>query len=141
MGNGRSPNQLIGGALGAVFVLVGLIGFLVSGGHDAMGHDGGKILGLFEVNIAHNVVHLAIGAALLAGAIAGTAAAKVANGIVGAVYLLVGVVGLFSIGGDLNVIALNGADNALHLTVGAVLLFTALRLDRAASTEQGNHHA
>lgn len=141
---GRSANQLVGAIFGAVFTLVGLIGFFWSGGHAAMGHEGGAILGLFEVNVAHNIVHLAVGAALLAGAIVGTAAAKAANGVIGAVYLAVGVAGLFIIGTDLNILALNGADNALHLVVGAILLATALGLDRRGAHvhhEQGKSHA
>ncbi|GLZ81462.1 hypothetical protein Afil01_62690 [Actinorhabdospora filicis] len=135
--NARSPNRIVGAIFGAVFTLVGLIGFFWSGGHAAMGHEGGAILGLFEVNVAHNIVHLAVGAALLAGSVLGTPAARAANGTVGAVYLAVGVAGLFLIGTDLNILALNGADNALHLVVGAVLLGTALGLDRRSA---GVHH-
>ena len=34
-----------------------------------IGQDGGKLLGLFQVNVAHNLVHLALGAALTAAAL------------------------------------------------------------------------
>ena len=140
MGNDRSLNQIVGGILGAVFVLVGGIGFLVSGGHEAMGHEGGHVLGIFEVNVAHNVVHLAVGAALIVGTILGAAASRAVNAVVGGVYLAVGLAGLFLLGTDLNVIALNGADNALHLVVGALLLLLGLRFGRA-TTNEGNRHA
>jgi len=127
---GRRVNTLAGGAAGAVFVLVGLIGFAVSGGHPAVGQDGGHVLGVFEVNVAHNLVHLVVGAALVAGAIAGVRAARAVNTLVGAVYLLVGVLGLVITNTGANIIALNGADNALHIVVGAVLLAFGLGADR-----------
>ena len=50
-------------------------------------------------------------------------AARAANTLIGAVYLVLGVLGLFITGDSaLNVIALNGADNGLHLVIGAVLV-------------------
>src|SRR5262245_29110950 len=110
--SGRRINTLVAGAFGAVFVIVGLVGFTVSGGHSAAGHTGGQLLGLFQVNVVHNLVHLAVGAVMIAAAIAGVRAAKLANTVLGAVYLLLGVLGLFITGDNpLNIIALNGADN------------------------------
>ncbi|MGE5827205.1 MAG: DUF4383 domain-containing protein [Micromonosporaceae bacterium] len=124
-------NTLVSGVIGAVFVVVGLLGFTVSGGHDLAGHTGGQLLGLFEVNTLHNVVHLAVGAVMVAVAIAGSRAARTANVVIGAVYLALGVLGLFITGGNpLNVIALNGADNGLHLVIGAALLGIGLGADR-----------
>lgn len=99
------------------------------GDHPAAGHDGGHLL-FFEVNVLHNLVHLAVGAALIGGAIAGVRASKAANTTVGAVYLLVGLAGLAIIGGPLNLIALNGADNALHILSGLALLTVGVGADR-----------
>jgi hypothetical protein len=128
---GRSTNAIVGGVFGAVYLLVGLLGFTVSGGHAAAGHDGGVLLGVFGVNVLHNVVHLAIGAALLGAALAGLRTSRAANRTVGAVYLLVGVIGLFSLGASpLNILALNGADNLLHLASGAILLAVGVGADR-----------
>ncbi|MGH3655615.1 MAG: DUF4383 domain-containing protein [Micromonosporaceae bacterium] len=127
---GRKVNPLAGGVLGAVFVLVGLLGFLVSGGHPAAGAEGGLLLGIFEVNLLHNVVHLAVGAALAGGAIAGVRASKAVNTLVGGVYLAVGLVGLLIIGGAADIIALNGADNGLHIVSGLALLAVGLGTDR-----------
>lgn len=124
-------NMLVSGVVGAVFVVVGLLGFTVSGGHDLAGHTGGQLLGLFEVNTLHNVVHLAVGAVMVAVAIAGGRAARTANVLIGAVYLALGVLGLFITGDNpLNVIALNGADNGLHLVIGTALLGVGLGADR-----------
>lgn len=124
-------NPFVAGAVGAVFVVVGLLGFSVSGGHDLAGHTGGSLLGLFEVNTLHNLVHLAVGAVMIAAAIAGMRAARTANTLIGAVYLALGVLGLFITGDNpLNIIALNGADNGLHLVIGAALLGIGMRADR-----------
>ena len=124
-------NSLTAGAVGAVFIVVGLLGFTVSGGHSIAGHTGGQLLGLFQVNSLHNLVHLAVGAVMVAAAIAGTRAAKAANTIIGVVYLALGVAGLFITGDNpLNIVALNGADNGLHLVIGTVLVGVGLGADR-----------
>ncbi|MFP5220131.1 MAG: DUF4383 domain-containing protein, partial [Actinomycetes bacterium] len=63
--------------------------------------------------------------------------ARGANLAIGATYLLVGVLGLFINGdNDANILALNGADNVLHLLSGAVLAGVAVAADknRARST-------
>jgi hypothetical protein len=128
---GGRLNSLTAGAVGAVFIVIGLLGFTVSGGHSIAGHNGGQLLGLFQVNSLHNLVHIAVGAAMVAAAIAGTRAARSANTLIGAVYLALGVVGLFITGDSpLNVIALNGADNGLHLAIGALLVGVGLGADR-----------
>ncbi|HEY3009463.1 MAG TPA: DUF4383 domain-containing protein [Micromonosporaceae bacterium] len=127
---GRRINTLVAFAFGAVFVLVGLTGFFVSGGHHAVGETGGDLLGLFRVNVLHNIVHLGVGAALIAAAIVGNRAAKTANVLFGVVYLVVFAYGLFAVGSGANIIALNGADNALHLVLGLVLTTVGLATDR-----------
>ncbi len=124
-------NSLVAGVVGTVFIVVGLLGFTVSGDHSVAGHTGGQLLGLFQVNILHNIVHIAVGAAMVAAAIAGTRAARVANTLIGAVYLALGLLGLFITGDNpLNIIALNGADNGLHLVMGAVLVTVGLGADK-----------
>jgi len=127
---GHKINTLVGYAFGAIFILVGLAGFLVSGGHHAVGQSGGHLLGLFQVNVLHNVAHLALGAILITAATAGNAVAKRANSVVGAVYLVLFVAGLFIIGTGLNIVALNAADNLLHLALGAALVGIGLAADR-----------
>jgi hypothetical protein len=128
---GRQVNPLVAVVFGTVFVVVGLLGFTVSGGHDAAGHTGGHLLGLFQVNLLHNVVHLAVGAAMVGTAVAGLRTAKAANTLIGVVYLALGLVGLFITGDNpLNVIALNGADNGLHLVLGTALVAIGTGTDR-----------
>lgn len=128
---GMRLNSVVAFLFGAVFVLVGLLGFTVSGGHSAVGHEGGALLGLFQVNALHNIVHIAVGALMIAAGVAGAKAAKAVNTTVGAVYLLLFVIGLFIVGDSgANLIALNAADNGLHLALGLALLGAGLGLDR-----------
>lgn len=122
----RSVAEMVGYAFGAIYLLVGLIGFAVTGGVDFVARDGEPLLGLFEVNPLHNIVHLLVGAALLWGAMKGTNAARAINTTVGATYLLVGILGLFMTDSEANILALNGADNVLHLASAAVLLTAGL---------------
>lgn len=123
-----SPNRLLATVFGAVYVLVGLLGFAITG-FSGFAETEGETLIFFEVNPLHNIVHLAVGALLLAASRT-VASAKAANTTVGGVYLLVGVLGLFLVGSDLNIIALNGADNVLHFASAIVLLGVGLGADK-----------
>lgn len=108
----------IGLAFGAVFVLVGLAGFV-----PALTPDG-KLLGLFAVNGAHNLVHIATGAIALGIALASPAALSLFFKVFGVVYGLVAILGYFS--GDqpiLGMIAHNMADMWLHVAIAAVSLW------------------
>jgi hypothetical protein len=116
-----SNNQRFAYSFGAAYLLVGLVGFGVTGGVDFAAPDGKDLL-LFGLNPLHNVVHLAVGGLLVLGARAGASASRNVNVLVGAVYLVVGVVGLFLVGKDANIVALNHPDNALHLATALVAL-------------------
>ncbi|MCU6482588.1 preprotein translocase subunit Sss1 [Arthrobacter silviterrae] len=128
-----SPNRLLATIFGAVYLLVGVVGFFVTSGVGFFATEGRNLI-IFEVNPLHNIIHLAIGAALLLSGLGSVTAAKTANSTVGAVYLLVGIVGLFLTTSALNIIALNGADNVLHLASALVLLTVGLSQDRATAT-------
>ncbi|MDQ1709550.1 MAG: hypothetical protein QOG49_935 [Frankiaceae bacterium] len=122
-----SRNRLVAYVLGAVYLLVGIVGFAINRNFGDK-NTGDKLLGLFEINGLHNVVHILIGVALLAAARAGYRAARSMNMAVGGVYLLVGILGLF-IANDhsaANILSLNGADNVLHIGSALVLLAVAL---------------
>jgi hypothetical protein len=58
----RHPDQWSALAVGVVFLLVGVTGFLVTGFDGFADPDGELLLGFFEINPLHNVVHLLIGA-------------------------------------------------------------------------------
>lgn len=130
----KSPNRLLGVVFGAVYLLVGILGFFFTSGVDIFATEGGLLLGIFEVNPFHNVAHLLIGAALLFSGLANVKAARTTNTIVGAAYLLLGLVGLFILESAANILALNGADNVLHFASAAVLLAVGLGADKSART-------
>lgn len=60
----RSTAQTGALIFGIVFLLVGILGFFVPNGMemDAEMETAGRLLGLFPVNLLHNIVHLAFGA-------------------------------------------------------------------------------
>jgi hypothetical protein len=119
-GSTKTPGQLFALVFGAVYVLVGILGFI-----DPLVNDQDKLLGIFGVNGLHNVAHLAVGALLLFGS-RSPDTARLVNLVVGVVYLLLGILGLFGIlveegqGLDLNN---NPADTALHFATAALALY------------------
>ncbi len=124
-----SVNRLVAYVLGAVFLLIGVLGFTVTSGVGFASREGNTLLG-FEVNPLHNIVHLLVGAVLLLGATRGVAAARSANIAIGGTYLVVGLIGLFILDSSANILALNSADNVLHLVSAAVLLGAGLAADK-----------
>ena len=130
----RSPNRLLAVAFGAVYLLVGLLGFVVTGGVQFLATDGGLLLGIFEVNPMHNIAHLLIGGALLIAGLSTVSAAKTVNTVVGAAYLLLGIVGFFVVNTSLNVLALNTADHFLHLGSAIVLLGVGLGTEKSTQS-------
>ncbi|MGJ4845473.1 MULTISPECIES: DUF4383 domain-containing protein [unclassified Leifsonia] len=125
-----SPNRLVATIFGAVYLVVGLLGFAYTGGVGFVATKGGLILGIFEVNPLHNIAHLLIGAALLIAGLTRVAAAKAVNTTVGAVYLLLGIVGFFLVGTGANILALNTPDHFLHLVSAIVLLGVGLGAEK-----------
>jgi Domain of unknown function (DUF4383) len=115
-GLAQTPGQPFGLVFGAVYVLVGLVGFI-----DPPVSDD-RLLGIFGTNALHNSAHLAVGAALLIGA-RSPDWAKTVNLAVGALYLLLGVLGVA--GGLIveDLINNNVAGTALHLFTGALALY------------------
>lgn len=124
----RSWNRIFGWAFGVVYIVVGLVGFLVTRNVGFTATQG-KLLVVFAINPLHNLVHIAVGALLVIGATSGVQGARLVNGIVGAVYLLVGIVGIFLVNSSANIIALNHPDNILHLVTAVIALGIALRGD------------
>ncbi len=136
-----SPNRLVATIFGAVYILVGLLGFAVTGGVGFIATEGGLLLGIFEVNPLHNIAHLLIGAALLIAGIVSARAAKIVNIVVGATYLLLGIVGFFLVGTALNILALNTFDHFLHLASAIVLLGVGLAAERGIRSELSSRTA
>ena len=125
----RSVNRLLGYVLGIVYLLVGVLGFVVTSGVGFASTEGKTLLG-FELNPLHNIVHLLVGALLLYGATRGVGPSRAVNTAVGGVYLVVGIIGLFILDSSANILALNSADNVLHLVSAAALLGAGLAADK-----------
>ena len=127
---GRTPAQWFAYLVGAVLVLVGLLGFLANSTFDTgtSGLDGDKLLGIFEVNGWHNVVHILTGLLLLA--VAGKRkTAKPGVLFFGIAYGLVTLIGLIDGKDVLGLIPVNPADNILHIALTATAILAALASD------------
>lgn len=105
---------------GVVFAVVGLLGFTVTGGMQ-MGDaaNAPRLLGLFPVNVLHNVVHLLFGVWGLVAARSYANAVTYAK-IGGVIYLLLAACGLF-IPTTFGLIPIGGNDIWLHAVLGIVL--------------------
>jgi len=117
----EEPNmslQRIALIFGIVFVIVGVLGWVPAV------NPGGKLLGIFDVNAAHNVVHLATGVvAIIVGAMS-EKASRVFFQVFGVIYGLVAALGFFY--GDavlLGIVANNAADSVLHVVIAVVALY------------------
>ena len=121
--------------LGWTFVAVGVVGFFLTGLGEFFGVDGETLI-LFGINPAHNLVHLILGITYLIGARATEAGARAVVLVLSSAYLLVGVLGLILIDNSANILAINQADNVLHLAVGALGIGVV-----AASTRRGTRPA
>lgn len=111
-------------AIGWVYVAVGLVGFVgVIGG--TVNQDPSQLLGIFGITALHNVVHAAVGAAFIIGS-SSDANARNTCTVIGAVYLLLGIVGFFQIGLLNDLFNLNVADHLLHLASGVAALYFGL---------------
>jgi hypothetical protein len=127
---GGTPVQKAAVIVGAVFLLVGVAGFIPGLTTDLesiafAGHmSEAMLLGIFQVSVLHNIVHLIFGIAGVGFAISvpGSRNYLIWGGVVYAILL---VYGLF-LSGDhpANFVPLNAADNWLHagLAIGMVVL-------------------
>ena len=116
----RSTPQVVALVFGAVYLVVGVLGFLpfLGGSYTQTPNN---LLGLVPINLLHNIVHLIIGVAGIA------AAATVANSRMylktfGIVLLALGVVGIF-VQNPFQLVPIGGFDVAIHLVTGAVLTY------------------
>jgi 4-hydroxybenzoate polyprenyltransferase len=135
----RTDLQKAALAVGAVFLLVGVLGFIPGitshysdmsfAGHNSMA----KLLGVFEVSVLHNIVHLLFGVAGLALAReARTAYPYLVGG--GVIYLVLWLYGLIvDKNSSANFVPVNTADNWLHLLLGLGMVALGVLLSRRAA--------
>ena len=127
-GRGKTVPEILALAFGAVYLLVGVVGFFVTGFSNFVGQDAGTLI-VFDVNPLHNIVHILIG---VAGLVLGRtlAGARTYGWLLAVGYGAAFVYGLIAINKDWDFLNLNWADNVLHLVtaaVGAALAFGPVR--------------
>ncbi|MBE0011089.1 DUF4383 domain-containing protein [Arthrobacter sp. AET 35A] len=123
-------------AVGVVFLLVGILGFLpgVTSEHNQMEMAGPEsealLLGIFQVSVLHNTVHLLFG---VAGVVLARTYSNARNFLLigGIIYLVLWIYGLvIDQDSTANFVPFNSADNWLHLVLGAGMVALALILRR-----------
>jgi hypothetical protein len=113
--------QKLAGVFGVIFILVAVLGFISPGGLVmTMDPTTGMVLGVFPVNLLHNIVHLAFGAWGLVAARtwSGSKTFFTAGGII---YALLTVVGFLSPMG-FGMVPLGGTDIWLHAVLAIAML-------------------
>lgn len=106
---------------GAIYLIVGIVGFIPGITQLSGGAGAGTLLGLFPVNWLHDVVHLALGIWGLASA--GSMARAVTFCRAFAVVLIVlGIYGFFS-GATDSIVPLGGYNTYLHLVSGLIAAY------------------
>jgi arginine exporter protein ArgO len=130
-------------AVGAVFLLVGVLGFIpgITSNYEAFsfaGHDSGALLlGIFQVSVLHNIVHLLFGAA---GILMSRTNAQSRNFLLygGVIYLILWLYGLIT-GHETpaNFVPVNSADNWLHFVLGVAMIALAVLLSRDTNRASG----
>ena len=138
-----TPLQAVATVFGAVFLLVGILGFVpgITTGVGEMtfaGHESGAmLLGIFQVSILHNIVHLLFGVAglALARTFSGARSYLVVGGII---YIVVFLYGIF-VGheSEANFVPLNTADNWLHLVLSIAMVAAGVLLAKKPGTTTG----
>ncbi|MEY9211922.1 DUF4383 domain-containing protein [Thermobifida halotolerans] len=135
----RRPARLVAAVLGAVFLLVGILGFVPGittdyGAMELAGHQSrAKLFGVFQVSVLHNLVHLLFGVAGLAAAWLGAKTARLYLLVGGLVYLVLWLYGLLidlttvqelfgPVPPEANFVPVNNADDWLHFFLGAGMI-------------------
>ena len=105
---------------GIVFILVGILGLVTPGGMSMAADPApGHILGMFGVNLLHNIVHLLIG---VWGVVASRSwgGAKAFMQIGGVLYIVLAALG-FVIPTTFGLIPIGGNDIYLHAVLGLIM--------------------
>ena len=134
LGNRRSLTwpQALALVFGAVYLVVGIIGFFWTGFDNFAGNSQHEmLLGLFMINPLHNIAHIAVGVAGLALA-RNLAGARTFGWLLAGLYAVLFVYGLIAVGKSWDFLNINAADNVLHVATAVVGLVIATGPVRAA---------
>jgi hypothetical protein len=135
--------RLAATVVGAVFLLVGILGFVPGitthyGDLTFAGHmSEAKLLGIFQVSVLHNIVHVLFGiAGLVLAKQSRTATTYLIVG--GVIYLVLWVYGLvIGMDSSANFVPVNSADNWLHLLLGLGMVALGLVARRQLASRTG----
>ena len=140
----RTKVQRAALAVGVVFLLVGIAGFIpgvTSNFSDLAfaGHDSeARLLGIFQVSILHNIVHLLFGVLGIAAARRWSSSRGFLIGA-GVVYLVLWIYGMvIDKESSANFVPVNDADNWLHLLLGLGMVALGLALGRRGPDHVGH---
>ena len=117
--------QTLALVFGAVYLLVGIIGFFVTGFDNFAGHAQHEMLiGLFMINPLHNIAHILVG--VLGLALARTlAGARTYGWLLAGLYAVLFVYGLLAVGKSWDFLNINAGDDVLHIATAVVGLIIA----------------
>ena len=113
--------QKLAGVFGVIFIIIAVLGFIAPGGLVmAMDPTTGMVLGVFPVNLLHNIVHLLFG---VWGLVASRSwsGSKTFFTVGGIIYVVLTCVGFLSPTG-FGLVPLGGADIWLHAVLAIAML-------------------
>ena len=128
---GRTVPELLALAFGAIYLLVGIVGFFVTGFDEFAGNQQHEMLLFFMINPLHNIAHILVGVVglVLARTLAG---ARTYGWLLAGLYAVLFVYGLIASGKDWDFLNINAGDNVLHILTAVVGLVIALLPVRTA---------
>lgn len=109
---------------GIVFILLAIVGFITPGGMNMGTADAGMMMGMFHINLLHNVVHLLFGLWGLAAARSWSGAKQYAT-VSGAIFLVLAILGFVAPDG-FGLVPLGAKDVWLHIALAVPLLYFGL---------------
>ena len=122
---GMAWPQTLALAFGVIYLLVGIVGFFITGFDNFAGNAQDEMLLFFMINPLHNIVHIVIG-------LAGIALSRTLSGartygwLLAVGYAAAFVYGLIAINQTWDFLNINAADNVLHIATAIVGLVIAL---------------
>jgi arginine exporter protein ArgO len=142
---GRTAVQKATMIVGAIFLLMGILGFMPGITHNldditfASRDSQAELFGIFQVSVLHNVVCLLFG---VIGLIAAKQYAASETYLIagGAIYLLLWLYGVVvQQGSDANFVPVNNEENWLHLVLGVGMIALGYALTRDRYERQERH--
>ncbi|MEV4416498.1 DUF4383 domain-containing protein [Catellatospora sp. NPDC049609] len=132
----RAPVRVAAATVGAVFLLVGILGFIpgVTTNYDTMQaaghHSQAMLFGVFQVSVLHNIVHLLFGVAglVMSRTVPAARTFLIGGGVIYGLLWLYGLI--IDQAGPANFVPVNNADNWLHFILAVAMIALGVLLTR-----------